>query len=283
MKTLKKIKLLIIFFCTMLIPIVMLIKNGAMKTSYRNIYKASELSAHMKSFPENTLVLCDIDDTLITPVSKTFASPYKKMIDDIKSSQDKYANYQEIISTWRLSRKVKLTDKEWPSVINTIKNGFQVFGLTKMDTGSVGKIHSIEQWRYSELKSLDIRFTKKTSEIEKNKGSTFFKGIIFTGSCKKSLALQNHLKLTNFDHIVMVDDRTEHLDDMSSLCKILNIPFTGFCFKIPQVEINPDIPKIQHLYLTEKNIWLEDADADSVLTRTKQKTHCQNVAVYNPQ
>jgi len=248
----------------MLVPVVILIKNKALQTPYINIHKACELSVHLKSVPKNTLILFDIDDTLITPVSKTFSSSYKKMIDDIKSSKDKYNNYEEIISTWRLSRKIKLTDKEWPNVINTLKRDYQVYALTKMDTGSAGTIRSMEQWRYNELKFLEIHFTNNTSEIEKNNGSTFFKGIIFKGAWKKSEALQNHIKISDFAHIVMVDDRTEHLDDINGLCKKQNIPFTGICFQTPQVEVNPEIPTIQKIYLTEKNQWLEDEEAINV-------------------
>ena len=215
----------------------------------------------MENLSKNTLILFDIDDTLITPISRTFASPYKNMIDKIKSSKNKYTNYEEIISTWRLSRKIKLTDTRWPDVINELKKYFHVYALTKMDTGKVGHIQSTEIWRYNELASLGLFFTSDSSELEQQNGSSLFKGIVFTGKCKKSEALQNHLAISTCPHIVMIDDRTENLDDIKQFCKTNSIPFTGIRFDIQQIEVHPDIPKIQYYFLTQKNKWLEDHEA----------------------
>ena len=92
-------------------------------------------------------------------------------------------------------------------------------------------------------------------------------GIIFTGSCRKSEALQHHVNLSDFEHIVMIDDREEHLTDIKNLCEKHNIPYTGIFFSIPQVNIPSDIPELQYQYLTEKNIWLEDTDAARVLAK----------------
>lgn len=225
------------------------------------MHQASDLLSHLEQLPENTLILFDIDDTLITPVSKTFSSPYKNMIDKIKSSKNTYTNYEEIISTWRLNRKIKLTDTMWPDIINVLKKRFHVYALTKMDTGKIGHIQSTEQWRYNELASLGLFFTTNSSEIKRHDGSTFYKGIIFTGKRTKSEALKNHISRSVYHHIVMIDDRTEHLDDIKQYCKKNNIPFTGIQFVIPQIEVHPDIPKIQYDFLTQKNKWLEDEEA----------------------
>ncbi|HCU06433.1 MAG TPA: hypothetical protein DIC42_02465 [Holosporales bacterium] len=257
---LKKNSFLIAVLCTMLIPIIITIKNKTLQ-SYTTIRQSAELLPYVENLSKNTLILFDIDDTLITPISRTFASPYKNMIDKIKSSKDKYSNYEEIISTWRLSRKIKLTDLGWPDIINGLKKHFHVYALTKMDTGKVGHIQSTEIWRYNELASLGLFFTSDSSALEKQNGSTLFKGIVFTGKCKKSEALRNHLAISTCPHIVMIDDRSEHLDDIKQFCKINNIPFTGIRFDIPQVEVHPDIPKIQHYFLTQKNKWLEDDEA----------------------
>lgn len=265
MKTIKRTKLLLILLCTMLVPIVIFIKNNIVTAPYNIIQNASELSPYMEDLPKNTLILFDIDDTLITPVSQTFSSPYKKMIDEIKANKNKYTNYEEIISTWRLNRKIKLTDSNWPDVINRLKTRFLVLALTKMDTGPVGKISSTEEWRSQELESLGLLFSSKTPKLIQNQGSSFYKGVIFTGSCKKSEALQYHVKVSDFEHVVMIDDREEHLTDIKKLCETHNIPYTGICFSVPQINIQSDIPKLQYQYLTEKHTWLEDANAASLL------------------
>lgn len=74
----------------------------------------------------------DIDDTLIVPQSITFrAPPYNKMIDEIKQNKDSYSNYEEIISNWRLRRKVILIDENWPEVLNRLEKNLKFMGLLK--------------------------------------------------------------------------------------------------------------------------------------------------------
>jgi len=74
----------------------------------------------IKNAPANTLIsiFLDVDDTIIIPKSKTFrAAPYNQMIDRIKDNKSNYDNYEEIVSNWRLQRKVMLIDE-----IGDIKN-----------------------------------------------------------------------------------------------------------------------------------------------------------------
>ena len=56
--------------------------------------------------------------------------------------------------------------------------------------------------------------------------------------------------------------------DCKKVCEKHNIPFTGICFRIPQVHIRSDIPELQYHHLTEKYIWLEDTDAENILSKT---------------
>ncbi|KJV61903.1 hypothetical protein [Rickettsia amblyommatis] len=67
----------------------------------------------IENAPTRASIFIDVDDTLITPKSKTFKKPpYNQIIDRIKENKSSYDNYEEIISNWRLQRKVILSDEE---------------------------------------------------------------------------------------------------------------------------------------------------------------------------
>ena len=72
----------------------------------------------------------------------------------LKNINRNYLNIGEIerlISKWRLSREVILTDPDWPDFLRNID---RPYGLTKMDVGHFGEIPSMENWRNNELKRI---------------------------------------------------------------------------------------------------------------------------------
>nr|WP_238528399.1 DUF2608 domain-containing protein [Rickettsia honei] len=145
----------------------------------------------IKNAPTRASIFIDVDDTLITPKSKTFKQPpYNQIIDRIKENKSSYDNYEEIISNWRLQRKVILIDEEWVEVINKLKEKFSVYGLTQMNTGAFGNIPSMQDWRYKELKELGIEFSDNEKLVIYNSGqkddAISYKGIFITGNHSKS-------------------------------------------------------------------------------------------------
>nr|WP_231555828.1 hypothetical protein [Rickettsia hoogstraalii] len=124
----------------------------------------------IKNAPDDVSFI-DVDDTIIALKSKTFKKPpYNKMIDRIKENKSNYDNYEEIVSNWRLQRKVILIDEEWAEVINKLKAKFPVYALTQMNTGEFGNILSTQDWRYKELKSLGIEFSDNEELAACNSG-----------------------------------------------------------------------------------------------------------------
>src|SRR5579872_3560010 len=121
------------------------------KSQFIEAKTATEVMDCLSNIPQNAIIFMDIDDTIITPVSKTFRKPpYNHLIDEIKKNKDEYQNYEEIVSNWRLQRKAMVIDKDWPQLLSNLKEKFMVYGLTKMDTGKFGNIESMEKWRHQE-------------------------------------------------------------------------------------------------------------------------------------
>ena len=235
-----------------------------------NINSAYEILDIAKNLPDNTVFFLDVDDTIITPKSKTFRkAPYNKIIDQIKLNKDNIDNYKEILSNWRKQRKIILLDEQWPEVIQKLKDNFLVYALTKIDIGEFGNISSMEDWRYNELKGLDVVFSQQA--IDKNyvsNGSSFYHGILMTGDNSKSNTLNNFNELLSLKSIVMVDDRIEYLRDIENYCNNNEIFFTGI--KFDRLSIINDVQEekvfyLQKKYLLEKKVWLEDEDALGLL------------------
>lgn len=251
----------------------------------------SELEAlfDKADLPDSTIILLDIDDTVIVPVSKTLRDPkHRKLIDNIKQNKDKYPNYTEILSNWRLQRKVQLVDPKWPDLIERLKQRYEVYGLTKLDTGQFGNIESMEKWRYQELKELGVLFSQKqlgntiVSSVEPSEepleidGASYYKGIIFTGLNSKSATLTKFKNYFIIDKsisgLVMLDDRSENLDDVATFAanhqlSYLAVQFNGVLELAEHAD--PRVVEIQQSVLFSEARWLEDSMATKLLEEQK--------------
>lgn len=253
----------------MSIFVMSLIANIAMaNANFIKVKTAGEILSHIEDLQKDTVIFIDIDDTVITPASKTFRKPpYNKLIDDIKKHKDQYKNYAEILSNWRLQRKVMLVDKNWPDELAKMKNRFKVYGLTKMDSGSLGNIPSMERWRYNELRSLHIEFSESNIADSYEAGASFYKGIFMTGHNSKSATISYYLPyLKEMKMLVMIDDRQEHLEDIEKFCTEHSIKFLGILFDGManlDGEAGSAVAEFQKRYLIEHAEWLEDEEAKS--------------------
>jgi hypothetical protein len=251
------------------------------------IITATTLSDVKKAFvnlSEGAVIFIDVDDTLITPQSKVFrsSSPFRAIIDQIKKKRDKIPNVEKILSHWRLQRKIMLVSDEWPAFINTLKKHHAVYALTKLETGRVGAISSMEQWRYDELKGQGITFTPLCPGIAEGilvensanpYPATFYKGIFMTGSFNKSDVIAAFLKAGRPPQIVLIDDRPEYLSDAIAECNRQSLPFLGILFKgLERLSGTPDpkVAEFQKALLLEQGEWVEDKEAEERIEKGKK-------------
>lgn len=237
-------------------------------------HKAEEVLQAIHSFSQDAIVLLDVDDTLITPVSKTFRSSMngevKNIIDEIKGDKEKYPNFEDIISGWRLQRKIRLTDPKWPEIFKILHENHTIFALTQMNTGPFGRILSMEGWRHQELSSLGLVFTE-TTVTQKNKAkeaAALYKGIMMTGKLSKSETLSFFEKHLPSAPIVFVDDRRKHIEDVAAYCQIRGLDYLGILFQEGFSSEEPQNPKVvsfQKDTLVKEGLWLEDDQAEEMM------------------
>lgn len=185
------------------------------------------------------MLLIDIDDTVITTKNK-FTNPVDKLKEAYKDGSIDIVSYENLLSSWRLERKVILTDQAWPNFLHERQqNGNGVFALTRVNTGKSGLIESMERWRNDELKSMGINFTLENPmdgidyEEPQRLGvedASFFKGIFFTGQASKREVVQKILESKKYDLVILVDDKLEQLEDVATACDICCTEFIPIQF-----------------------------------------------------
>ena len=250
-------------------------------TTVLEISDINKVQEIFKNATSDSVVLCDIDDTIITPKSKMFRynSEFKNLIDVIKKNRINMPNFDTIIGNWRLNRKAMLVSSLWPSIIADLKTkNIPIFALTQLDTGKVGPIESMEEWRYQELKNLGIEFTYKFNKkenyiiIPSDQGTShavFHKGFFLTGLHSKAQLVKEIISVQKPDHIYFIDDRKDHVTAVAGVAKEASIPYTGIVYKgVELLDGKPNrlIVTEQKKQLLENAQWLEDEEIEEKLS-----------------
>jgi hypothetical protein len=240
-------------------------------------YTLPEIESSLADLPSDAVIFLDVDDTLITPISKLFrvASPHRRLLDELKRERDKYPHFAALISHWRQKRQTKLISDRWPELLTTLRNRHTVYALTRMDTGSIGTLSSIEKWRYDELAAKGLLFVPQFDGVSeavvladptKECAATFHQGIFFTGVFEKSDVIAAFLRLHRRVPVVLVDDRPDTLESVGRECARQGVPFLGILFKGVELiagEPDPQVAAFQVRHFLEHTEWLEDEEAES--------------------
>ncbi|HBG35362.1 MAG TPA: hypothetical protein DER04_06960 [Holosporales bacterium] len=242
----------------------------------RSVSTLKEIKDFLSSIEENSIIFLDVDDTLITPISKVFRfrSPYRTLIDDIKRDRERIPHFETLLSRWRLQRQTQLVSEEWVGFIKELKEKFPLYALTQMETGPLGDIPLMEKWRHKELTEKGLEFTLTycgqnkeviLSSPSKPYDATFYKGIFSTGSYSKGEIIRQYCLRKNPGKVVLIDDRAEHLNDVYNACCDCSVPFSGIFFKGERLIAGvPDttVAEFQKDHLLSQYEWLEDEEAE---------------------
>ena len=246
----------------------------------------SKLKKHLVEGDSKSLTLLDIDDTIITPKSNMFRpnSKHYHFIDKIKANIKDIPNYAEILTAWRLNRKLIFVNNNWPEFVRERKKmGHNIYALTQMRPGEFGQIKSMEDWRYNELKSMGIEFVEEfggKDEIEilpeaafkeysgLLSAAVFYKGFLMTGAHSKGVVLREILDEKYPSKIFFVDDREDHVQDVGRIAQEFNIPYLGIVFRgvdLIEGRSSEEAMELQKKMLMEEVRWIEDEQAEEMI------------------
>lgn len=236
----------------------------------------------------NSLVLLDVDETLIIPKDLILRPCARKIWE--KYAQQTLKN-PEIVPPEKyekdyflslvLSRmQYKLVDPEILNVIENLqKRQIKTIAFTKMTTGSSGVIPSLEDWRIAHLLKLNIDFSEAfphfpSVQLEETNGraAVFKQGVLCANKQDKGpvlIAFLAHIKWQP-KKIFFLDNRLDYLQSVEQSLKGTGIEFIGFHYTAVENEaciVDEELAQFQLMHLAKTGIWLSDEEANLNIRR----------------
>lgn len=226
----------------------------------------------------NTIVLINLDDTLVTPKSLMFSynSLHKNFMQEMLTRAKRLPVYRNAIANWYLQRQLILVEENWPIFIERLKaKGAMVYGISALPF----EIKGIEQTILNQLNGLGITFTEKVNQNPALKiaeqgqwVSMFYKGVLFSGPLSKPQCFLDFIKISNISpkKVVVFDNTKSTLKSFDDSLKLFDMQFYNIEYLAAQELTgtpDEDIVKFQQKTLIETGIWLEDEKAKSSLKK----------------
>lgn len=237
---------------------------------------------------QKTLILFDVDETLIMPASIAMRSAtkekhkqwLKQTIDTIFNSLPHPQDYY--FDNWDMSEQPFMLIE--PSIVATIaslqERGITTLGLTLASSGTIGRfIPLYPEFRHNTLHDLGINFDKSNltnitfTNLTENKGThpMLYKGILYANLGSKGAVLGAFLDTLSWKPhtVIFFDDSLKRIHEVrNELCK-RKIPCICYHYKgaehVPG-ELDKNIALLQFNYLAEHEQWLSDDEAQELLT-----------------
>ncbi len=235
------------------------------------IIESKDISDLFKYIHSNTLIIFDIDNTLISPCQMIGTEYWEKKLYNsflLKGYHEKLAN----LHAHHLWQKVQyLTDVKWvekktPSILADLQGKkMDIMGLTSRSVG-------LEMLTYKQFQSLsfDLPFSSfiNTDKVTRlNSYCRFVNGILFCGPSTKGESFHSLLSIVNIvpPHVIFIDDRIDHIENMSAKLKEISIPFVGIHYTAMDIYNNKYDDRIANLQLNYIDKILTDEEAEILL------------------
>ncbi|MCK4265225.1 DUF2608 domain-containing protein [Candidatus Babeliales bacterium] len=284
-----KIKFIFISALIFFVGLLIFIKSySASRFNIVSIESFKEVQKALNSADEGTLVLFDIDDTLIVSPSKNFWKSnflaHKKEIEKIADTAFKRTDKnKKYLLSKRLAKEVPLIiEAIVPEMIKTLQERkVEVLALSRFSTGTMGVIRDFPKWRYDKLKEVGINFSvtkfpdiilKTLYHDDKGFYPVFYKGILLTNRSTKGAVLGAFLDYMHYKpkRIIFFDDDREQVKLVASEIYKRKILFEGYVYNGSMhmaSHFDANIISIQYNHLVDHEEWLTDEEAKALLER----------------
>ena len=231
---------------------------------------------------QNTLVIFDVGEVLITPSSEdNFRHPYRDRFLQSIFNRTKPKEIELLKSSIFLNSTQILVEPRITSLFEQLKSyKITTIALTAMGTGKFGSITKMQDLRLKQLDGVNLSFKHLTpldgehimielAAMNKKylglacKGSPMLKsGVIFTSGLDKGMVLDHVFKKYDYypNTVIFIDDLIENIKSLQQTCLKLGINFYGFHYKaaslIPLPTIDEDLEKLRFAILEKEFIWL---------------------------
>ena len=228
----------------------------------------------------DTLVLLDIDDTLIVPAQMVgcdewFNLRWKK---HESAGLPKSEALEKALAEWESVRhvtKMKMVEKETPTLIAELqKKGYKIMGVTNQ--GLALATRTVQQLQDHQI---DLSRTAPTAEdyyVNLDGRSIFFrKGVLFTSGKNKGEAFFKFCDSLGLKpkKIVCIDDKSSHLASLEGEAKKRSIEFIGLRYALADIHkaaFRPEIADFQFANSTFMKL-LSDEEATAKLKTVQNR------------
>jgi hypothetical protein len=260
---------------------------GSPTECIKEIYTMHDAQDVLNQADEKTLVLYDVDATLIIPMDKILWSkfcsvgPGKALKQAFEKKWVTAGIENDIWSMAMLQAQFQLVE---PAVAATIKElqarKVKTLGLTKMRSGRFGTISSLADYRFHQLKKLGIEFWPSYGQAitfdqfaYQHEGfPLIYKGTIMTNETDKGAVLGVFIDCLDYTptQVIFFDDLRENIVDVGDEMRKRGISYYGYHYRAAEIipgELDYAVAQFQLDHLTNFMVWLSEEEA-RVLNRS---------------
>lgn len=251
--------LLCIFFSTSLV--------------FGTIIETPHFKEVLNHIDSNTLVVLDIDDTLLIPAQTLGTDIWflHRGKQHEKAGLSRAVAFEKALAEWEAIRQltnVSIVEEGTQAIIASLQDkNVPVMGLTTQ--GLALATRTIQQ-----LQSLGIDLTPSAPSKEDHyfineHGVLYRHGVLFTSGTQKGKALIKLLEINGLQpqHVLFINDKEKHLKEVESVLENLGIAFTGLRYSYSDSRIaafDPALADIQWKHSSFDHI-LSDEEAAALL------------------
>ncbi len=253
---------------------------------YQQIERYREVQEVFDAADVQTLIIFDVDNTLIIAADgiisrETYPPLWFSICAALKHPSLIFKNTREWLGgiVGQQAERFVLDPDIVRYIAQLRKQKCNVIALSLLQTGSVGTIKSLQEWRARMLQSFGIDFQGQFedavfSTLPKYNGNypCLCKGVLCTNQQPKGAALGAFLDYYHLKpgRIIAFDDFVYYpfLDSIAQECARRGIPFTGYQVVTAKKFIKPWNNRRAHVqldYVMKHGQWLSDKQADALL------------------
>ncbi len=246
------------------------------KVLFGEVLEIQSISEILPYVTEDSLVVFDVDETLLTTKQSVGGDPW--FSDSLKIYQEGGFSYEEALAKtlpdyMKLQNmtQVKAVESLTPPLVHKLQNsGVKVIGLTERNL-------ELAYTTLRQLRSIEIDLDRNPVKIKDLNLSSHFpvkyiEGIVFVQRNHKGEVLFNMVKLSDspLKKVIFIDDKMKYIKQVEEVCEAHNIEYVGFRYGANDAAFevyNSEIAQIQHKYFDKI---LSNEAAEKILLARRQ-------------
>ena len=277
------------------------------KSDIKEINSIKEVAAIFNHASQDDLFVFDVDEVLLEPIDPAMQQRYRANPDFEKITYSFYVGFMEkqsqeykdiFFSRLYLKKKYQPVEKVLiDNILALQKRNVKIVALTALPTGKYGLIEQLEEWRYQNLLTLGLDFSRSfeqqnisfdellkseyAAQLKAKKGKDprpagFYKGIACAGRFSKGVVLKLFLERIGWKpaRIFYFDDQRSNAESVTQEMKHLGVPCYAFVYNAATVgrsisDIDIEVARLQHELMKLRNDYVSYFEAKKIIDEQK--------------